>query len=224
MTEHRGSEASEGAVSEGLDPSSPSARRSPNPRGRPPGDTAAQTKQALLKSARQVFAEYGYHGATIAEITRRAGVSTPVLYHHFGSKAGLFSAVMAEVTQLLAESWGETIAGSGDLRSKINAMFDSAIDIHAADPELARFLLATRIEVTRTLELVAVSEYRGFTAELFRSAALQSGLDAQRASAVAHALAVFFAGLTVIAVASPFDYDTAVESLRSLLDSELFDS
>ena len=224
MTDRRESEASEGAAAEA--PSEPSAasRRSPNPRGRPPGDTAERTKQALLKSARQVFAEYGYHGATIAEITRRAGVSTPVLYHHFGSKAGLFSAVMAEVTQLLAESWGRIIVGTGDLRSKINAMFDSAIDIHAADPELARFLLATRIEVTRTSELVAVSEYRGFTAELFRSAALQSGLDAQRASAVAHVLAVFFAGLTVIAVASPFDYDTAVESLRSLLDSELFDS
>ena len=224
MTEHRGSEASEGTAAAGLGPPAPSGRRSPNPRGRPPGDTAERTKQALLRSARQVFAEYGYHGATIAEITRRAGVSTPVLYHHFGSKAGLFSAVMAEVTQLLAESWGRTVAGTGDLRSKINAMFDSAIDIHAADPELARFLLATRIEVTRTPELVAVSEYRGFTAELFRAAALQSGLDSQRASAVAHALAAFFAGLTVIAVASPFDYDTAVESLRSLLDSELFDS
>ena len=201
-----------------------SARGTPNPRGRPPGDTAARTKQALLRSARQVFAEYGYHGATIAEITRRAGVSTPVLYHHFGSKAGLFGAVMEEVTQLLAESWGKTIAGRGDLRSKVNAMFDTAIDIHAADPELARFLLATRLEVTRAPELVAVSEYRGFTAGLFRSVALQSGLDAERASAVAHVLGAFFAGLTVIAVASPFDYDTAVESLRSLLDSELFDS
>ena len=224
MTDRRGSEASEGAAAE--TPSEPSAasRRSPNPRGRPPGDTAARTKQALLKSARQVFAEYSYHGATIAEITRRAEVSTPVLYHHFGSKAGLFNAAIAEVSDLLAASWGRTIVGTGDLRSKIGAMLDTAVEIHAADPELARFLLATRIEVTRTPELVAVSEYRGFTAGLFRSAALQSGLDAQRAGAVAHVLAAFFAGLTVIAVASPFDYDTAVESLRSLLDSELFDS
>ena len=224
MTSHRGNEASEGTAAEELSSPSGTARRSPNPRGRPPGDTAARTKQALLRSARQVFAEYGYHGATIAEITRRADVSTPVLYHHFGSKAGLYSAVMEEVTQLLAESWGKTIAGVGDLRSKVNAMLDTAIDIHAADPELARFLLTTRIDVTRTPELVAVSEYRGFTAGLFRSVALQSGLDAERASAVAHVLGAFFAGLTVIAVASPFDYDTAVESLRSLLDSELFDS
>lgn len=224
MTEHRDGEASEGTAAGGLDPQSGTARRSPNPRGRPPGDTAERTKQALLRSARQVFAEYGYHGATIAEITRRAEVSTPVLYHHFGSKAGLFTAAIEEVSELLAESWGRTIAGTGDLRTKVHAMLDTAIDIHAADPELARFLLATRIEVTRTPELVSVSEYRGFTAGLFRAAALESGLDAERASAVAHVLAAFFAGLTVIAVASPFDYDTAVESLRSLLDSELFDS
>ena len=224
MTEHRAREASEGATAEEPDPQSETARRSPNPRGRPPGDTAARTKQALLRSARQVFAEYGYHGATIAEITRRAEVSTPVLYHHFGSKAGLFTAAIEEVSELLAESWGETIAGQGDLRSKVNAMLDTAIQIHAADPELARFLLATRMEVTRTPELVAVSEYRDFTAGLFRSVALQSGLDYERAGAVAHVLGAFFAGVTVIAVSSPFDYDTAVESIRSLLDSKLFDS
>lgn len=225
MTAPRGNGASKDAsTADGRAEPSASARRPANPRGRPPGDTAARTKQALLQSARQVFVEYGYHGATIAEITRRAGVSTPVLYHHFGSKAGLFGAAMAEVTQLLAASWGETIAGTGDLRSKINAMLDTAIDIHAADPELARFLLATRMEATRTPELVAVSEYRDFTAGLFRSVALQSGLDDERASAVAHVLGAFFAGVTVIAVASPFDYDTAVESIRSLLDSDLFDS
>ena len=224
MTEHRGNgPATDASAAEGRTEPSASARRTPSPRGRPPGDTSARTKQALLRSARQVFAEYGYHGATIAEITRRAGVSTPVLYHHFGSKAGLFGAAIAEVTELLAASWGETIAGTGDLRSKVNAMLDTAIEIHAADPELARFLLATRIEVTRT-ELVSVSEYRDFTAGLFRSLALESGLDAERASAVAHVCGTFFAGLTVIAVASPFDYDTAAESLRSLLDSELFDS
>ena len=223
MTEHRDAEPSEGATEE-PDPESGTARRSPNPRGRPPGDTAERTKQALLRSARQVFAEYGYHGATIAEITRRAEVSTPVLYHHFGSKAGLFTAAIEEVSELLAESWGETIAGKGDLRSKVNAMLDTAIQIHAADPELARFLLATRMEVTRAPELVAVSEYRDFTAGLFRSVALQSGLDHERAGAVAHVLGAFFAGVTVIAVSSPFDYDTAVESIRSLLDSELFDS
>lgn len=224
MTEHRDREASEGATAEEPDPQSRTARRSPNPRGRPPGDTAERTKQSLLRSARQVFAEYGYHGATIAEITRRAEVSTPVLYHHFGSKAGLFTAAIEEVSELLAESWGETIAGHGDLRSKVNAMLDTAIQIHATDPELARFLLATRMEVTRTPELVAVSEYRDFTAGLFRSVALQSGLDYERAGAVAHVLGAFFAGVTVIAVSSPFDYDTAVESIRSLLDSELFDS
>lgn len=224
MTEHGGNgPASDAATAGGRIEPPASPRRSANPRGRPPGDTAARTKQALLRSARQVFAGYGYHGATIAEITRGAGVSTPVLYHHFGSKAGLFGAAIAEVTQLLAESWGETIAGTGDLRTKVNAMLDTAIDIHAADPELARFLLATRIEVTLT-DLVAVSEYRDFTAGLFRSLAVQSGLDAERASAVAHVCGIFFAGLTVIAVSSPFDYDTAAESLRSLLDSELFDS
>jgi AcrR family transcriptional regulator len=180
-----------------------------------------------LHCAREVFAEYGYHGGTIAEIVRRADVSTPVLYHHFGSKSGLFRAAINDISELLLEARGPAIGSAGTLRENIDAMLRSAIDIHDADPQLARFLLTARVEAARDPELVVMTEltdYNSSRLEGFRVLAAESGLSPRRADAVAHACVTIFGGLTVIAFSSPLDYDKTVESARLLLDSDLFDS
>lgn len=44
----------------------------------------------LAETAREVFAEKGYRGATTRDIAARAGVSEPMLFRHFGSKELLF--------------------------------------------------------------------------------------------------------------------------------------
>jgi|GEM_PF-933369 len=56
--------------------------------GRPPKTDAAgvETPERLLRHAVEAFAEFGYEGVTLAEIARRAGVSTPAIYNHFTSK------------------------------------------------------------------------------------------------------------------------------------------
>lgn len=51
------------------------------------------TRAAVLQEATRVFAELGFSGASLREISERSGVSKPVIYYHFGSKEGLYSAV-----------------------------------------------------------------------------------------------------------------------------------
>lgn len=46
----------------------------------------AQARQKILAAALQVFAEKGYHGATITEITNRAGVSRGLASYYFPNK------------------------------------------------------------------------------------------------------------------------------------------
>ncbi|GHF57547.1 AcrR family transcriptional regulator [Amycolatopsis bartoniae] len=46
----------------------------------------AESRQKILAAALQVFAEKGYHGATITEITRRAGVSRGLASYYFPNK------------------------------------------------------------------------------------------------------------------------------------------
>ena len=53
------------------------------------------TRQRLLDAATEVFLEKGYDGTRVAEIARRAGLTTGAIYGNFGSKADLLTAAMA---------------------------------------------------------------------------------------------------------------------------------
>ncbi len=62
--------------------------------GRPRQERAIQTREAIIRAAAEVFDEYGFAGASISRILKRAEVTTGALYFHFGSKEGLAQAVM----------------------------------------------------------------------------------------------------------------------------------
>ena len=51
---------------------------------------AAQRRTQLLDTAVHVFAERGYHAASMNDVAEAAGVTKPVLYQHFSSKRDLF--------------------------------------------------------------------------------------------------------------------------------------
>jgi len=56
--------------------------------------TSEVTRAHLLDAAESVFGERGYAGASIRHITRLAQVDLGAVRYHFGSKDGLFAAVM----------------------------------------------------------------------------------------------------------------------------------
>jgi len=49
-----------------------------------------ETRDRLLDAACEVFAERGYHHATVGEICRRAGANQAAVNYHFGGKAALY--------------------------------------------------------------------------------------------------------------------------------------
>lgn len=58
----------------------------------------------ILEAALSAFADRGYAGATTAAIARAAGVTQPLVHHHFGSKEGLWQAVIEQVFGELEEA------------------------------------------------------------------------------------------------------------------------
>ncbi len=60
----------------------------------PKQERAMQTRKALLRAAAEAFDEYGYAGASVSLILKRAGLTTGALYFHFDSKEDLAHAVM----------------------------------------------------------------------------------------------------------------------------------
>lgn len=56
-------------------------------------DGTPDTRQRLLEAAGEVFAERGYHDATIREICERATANVAAINYHFGNKEELYKAV-----------------------------------------------------------------------------------------------------------------------------------
>lgn len=52
-----------------------------------------QTRQAIEQAARKLFAERGFHGTTLADITSAAGKSPAVFYRYFTDKEDLLAAL-----------------------------------------------------------------------------------------------------------------------------------
>ena len=74
--------------------------------------TGAERREQLIVVARALFAERGFDGTAIEEVSVRAGVSKPVVYEHFGGKEGLYAVVVdREVTQALAVMRGALTGG-----------------------------------------------------------------------------------------------------------------
>ncbi|WP_404961332.1 ScbR family autoregulator-binding transcription factor [Streptomyces sp. 147326] len=61
---------------------------------RAPQLRAVQTKAAILRAAAEVFDEFGFSGASISKIMKRADVTQGGMYFHFSSKEELAYAVM----------------------------------------------------------------------------------------------------------------------------------
>ena len=60
--------------------------------GRRAGDSG--TREAILRAAREQFAERGYEGATIRAIAAAASVDPALVHHFYGTKERLFAAAM----------------------------------------------------------------------------------------------------------------------------------
>lgn len=63
----------------------------------PPSVEGADGRASILAAAVRSFSEAGYDGTTTAGVARAAGVTQPLVHHHFGSKEGLWRAAMAEL-------------------------------------------------------------------------------------------------------------------------------
>lgn len=73
---------------------------------------AALRRRQLLDVAMRVFAERGFHDASMNDIAIEAGVTKPVLYQHFTSKRELFAELLNEVGRDLHETITKAVASA----------------------------------------------------------------------------------------------------------------
>jgi AcrR family transcriptional regulator len=130
--------------------------------GRPPKVDAEgiPTRDRLLRAAVDACVEHGYEGATLADIARRADVSTPAVYGHFSGKAALLvEASKGELdrissTRLPGEAGIREIARTW-LRPDFARTRVLVAELHGAairQPEVAALLADWQLQNARRLE------------------------------------------------------------------------
>ena len=76
------------------------------------------SRERLLETATELFAEKGYAATSVREIVEKAGVSKPVLYYYFKSKEGLFYAILEWAAEVQQEILNEIFEAPGTVKDR----------------------------------------------------------------------------------------------------------
>jgi AcrR family transcriptional regulator len=103
----------------------------------------SDSKAILLAAAADQFAKYGPKGTRVQDIVQAAGINERMIYHHFGSKAGLYAAVMREQRALLGATWWPALekAVTMDPYPGMQVALGGFFDALLARPQVAALLL-----------------------------------------------------------------------------------
>jgi TetR/AcrR family transcriptional regulator, fatty acid metabolism regulator protein len=98
--------------------------------------TGARREQ-IVKAAEKVFAEKGFHAATISEMAREAGLSEPTLYEYFSSKEEILFNIPAETSRKLGKIIEFHLGMVKGTAEKLRALIYILFWIHQTDPAYA---------------------------------------------------------------------------------------
>ena len=127
------------------------------------------TARRILLAAIEVFAEEGYEGASTRSLATRAGVNAPAIQYYFGSKEGLYRAVIAHIANLVEERLApvaERITAAlaaeptpSELTALLLDLLDGFLDLCTCRgiPEAAALLIA-RAEIENAAALDALQQ------------------------------------------------------------------
>lgn len=178
--------------------------------------SAPARREQLLQIALGVFAEKGYHAASMNDIADAAGVTKPVLYQHFDSKRDLYLALLDEcgsrLVEALAKATSEATDGRSQTEKGFQAYFRWVHDDHDAFRLLfgsgprrdAEFALAVRRVVDSTAEAIAPL--------------IAADIDPEHQLTIAHALTGLAEGASrrLVSNGTAFDPDEVARQVADL--------
>lgn len=92
-------------------------------------------KEAIVESAFQLFSEQGYFNTDTAQIAKKAGVSTGILYNYFRNKHDILCEVVAVYITQIENGINELIdkhAAKKDIGMFINDIYELVVASHVA--------------------------------------------------------------------------------------------
>ncbi len=103
------------------------------------------TRAALIKAARELFARDGYDAVSVRAIARRARANLGAITYHFGSKRALYEAAVGEVVAPSREWIGAIAERSGPALERVELMVRSLFEFLSENPDLPRLMMQAMV-------------------------------------------------------------------------------
>jgi AcrR family transcriptional regulator len=116
----------------------------------------------ILEAARGEFAQHGFGGARLQDIAARAHLSHPTLLYHFGSKEGLYAAVIEQAMQDWAAMTSLAIADGKDGFDRVATLIDAGFAFFATHHDFVVIWRREAIEGGGRLEQAMADHMRPF--------------------------------------------------------------
>ena len=97
----------------------------------------AERQEALLAAAAGVFAQRGYHAATVAEIAKGAHVATGTFYLYFPSKEQCFGQLVARFYETVLREVRRERRGAASVLVKLDRSIDAVLQCFRHERDLA---------------------------------------------------------------------------------------
>ena len=114
------------------------ARKQP---GRPPSSSDQTVRQQLLAAARGLFAQQGYDGVSIRQVAETAAVNPAMIHYYFGSKQGLYEAMLTDTFTPLIERLSAVLGASADDAGGLRNFFSLYMHTLGANPWMPPLIL-----------------------------------------------------------------------------------
>ena len=108
-------------------------------------------KARILKAARRMFGDYGYHGTTTRMIAREVGIDISTLYYHWGEKGDLYESVILDINNALREKLVEVerVVHGLPLAKRLDIAIDMMAEYLFECPEISNLVLFQYFRKTR---------------------------------------------------------------------------
>jgi AcrR family transcriptional regulator len=101
-----------------------------------------RSSDRILQKALELFSQKGYDATSVREICQAAGVTKPTLYHFYGSKEGVYRALVEGTLEEYRRTVRDLVSSPGSVAERLRRVTRAHFDYTRERRELVRFVLA----------------------------------------------------------------------------------
>ena len=179
--------------------------------------TPEARRQQILDAACDCVRHAGFHGASMAEIAKAAGLSVGQIYRYFENKEAIIAAIVAQDLAEMREKFAEMESRPGDLVDALTEHLPEAVD-KCFDLGRAALTLEVLAEASRNPKVAAILRAADEQERVYAQAMLDRSRKPEWSDAEFHArceaVGLLFDGMIIRAVNHP---DTDRDALGRVL-------